>query len=228
MPAKLLSKKNLQVSGLDIIQANINEALAAMTGDMKLSRGQKSAITKRAFAYLNDTLRETATIVRDKTNQNMIAMRWPHETHGTAFAYYDPDKPRKTTALAGISKRKSMVEWEAGKSKHPRAKVAPGSKMSMALATMFEFGTSKMQPRPAIRPALVAVRGAVLARLTSGYKSVLESLQYGGGAATPVSLPSPHGTLPPTPAPRPKSAPAPRYRDPLTGKYGKAPEGWRP
>ena len=174
------SKKNLEVSGITEVQDAINETLVAMGSSLKISRGQKAAITRRAFDILNKTMRESASLIKNKGSANARALRWPSEAINGFFSYYDPDKPRKTTALAGISKQKSMAEWTAGPSKSPRAKVAPGSKkISMALATMFEYGTSKMAKRPALRPAITSMKGAVLDRLKRGYMDVIESLQYG-------------------------------------------------
>jgi hypothetical protein len=172
------SKKNLEVSGIAEVQDAINESLVAMGSSLAISRGKKIAITRRAFQILNKTLYDSAALVKGRGVSNAQSLKWPREAVAGFFAYYDPDKPRKTTALAGISKRKSMAEWRAGKSKSPRAKAPPGTKISMSLATMYEYGTSKMAKRPALRPAITSMKGAVLDRLKNGYMEVLNSLDY--------------------------------------------------
>jgi HK97 gp10 family phage protein len=85
------------------------------------------------------------------------------------------ENPRaRISALAGVSKRRSMVEWTAGKHPvSPNAKVAPGGKVAEAYATMLEFGTSRMPARPAIRPAVQSGKQGIINVLTDGFQALL-------------------------------------------------------
>ncbi len=90
------------------------------------------------------------------------------------------DSPRKRiSGLAGISKRHTMVEWIAGRigpfswpTRTPR-RVKPGNPVSMSFATMLEFGTTRMKPRPAIVPAIQSARAKVVSTLADGYNDLL-------------------------------------------------------
>ncbi len=89
------------------------------------------------------------------------------------------DPRRRVSGLAGVSKRRSMVEWIAGRvgpqswpTRTPR-RVKAGGLVAEAFATMLEFGTTRMKPRPAIVPAIQAARGRVVATLTEGYNDLL-------------------------------------------------------
>ncbi len=81
----------------------------------------------------------------------------------------------KVSALAGVTKGKTMVEWRAGRyPQSPRAKVAWKKLVAMAFATMLEFGTTRMAARPAIRTAVKTARPRVIAAVADGYKAVLK------------------------------------------------------
>lgn len=92
------------------------------------------------------------------------------------FASERPQGNSKTriTALAGVGKQRTMVEWRAGRfPKSPRAKVAPGGRVAMALATMLEFGTTNRRARPAIRPAIALAKAAIVEKIAAGYRALL-------------------------------------------------------
>ncbi len=90
------------------------------------------------------------------------------------------DNPRRRiSGMAGVSKRRSMVEWIAGRvgpfswpTRTPR-RVKAGNPVAESFATMLEFGTTRMKPRPAIVPAIQAARSRVVATLTEGYNDLL-------------------------------------------------------
>lgn len=107
------------------------------------------------------------------------AKGWPRRAIDSIFAYskLDPNESRRKgpSALFGFRKRgrsqpyaPGYVEWNPGRSKSKRAKslVIPGvkakdgalQKVGMSLATMFEFGTSKMRARPALRETIATMR----------------------------------------------------------------------
>jgi len=92
----------------------------------------------------------------------------------------DNGKPRqRINAIAGVSKRRSMVEWVAGRvtaaswpTRTPR-RVKPGGLVAEAFATMLEFGTTRMRARPAINPAVQAAKPKVISTLADGYNALL-------------------------------------------------------
>ena len=81
----------------------------------------------------------------------------------------------KISGLVGVGKRKTMIEWRAGKHpKSPRAQVQAGNMVAMAFATMLEFGTSTQRARPAIRKAINSARSMMIDKLASGYRALIE------------------------------------------------------
>lgn len=95
------------------------------------------------------------------------------------FSYAKPRSQvrQRYSALAGVGKKRSMFEWIAGR--HPKsskAKVAPGNPVAMSLATALEFGTTVMQPRPAIRATILAAKSRIISSLSEQYKSLLQQL----------------------------------------------------
>jgi len=92
----------------------------------------------------------------------------------------DSSNPRQRIgAVAGVSKRRSMVEWVAGRvtaaswpTRTPR-RVKPGGLVAEAFATMLEFGTTRMRARPAINPAVQAAKPKVISTLADGYNALL-------------------------------------------------------
>lgn len=100
------------------------------------------------------------------------------------FSYGRPrrtENPRqRISALAGVTKPETMVEWTtpginaaSAKAGRPR-KRAKGETVAMAFATMLEFGTSRMKARPAIRPAVKAARERIVAKVAEQYRSLLD------------------------------------------------------
>jgi len=84
---------------------------------------------------------------------------------------------RRISAIAGVGKRKTMIEWRAGKRPHPLhppAKRAPGEKVAEAFATMLEIGTSKNPALPAIIAALKGSKGMIIDKVGSGYKALID------------------------------------------------------
>ncbi len=83
----------------------------------------------------------------------------------------------RISALAGATKPETMVDWIAGTSfKHTRTprKVSPGGAVSMAFVTMLEFGTTRMQARPAIRTAVKTARARIIDTVSKGFKELVE------------------------------------------------------
>lgn len=99
------------------------------------------------------------------------------EAIDSIFAYAKPrgsGKFTKISALAGVGKKKTMVEWRAGRRpKSPNAKVAAGGKVAESLAAMLELGTSNRPARPAIRDVIRGQKSQMLAKLAAGYNDLL-------------------------------------------------------
>jgi len=133
---------------------------------------------------VHSVLRDAVGVIKDKAIQNAESQNWHPEAVKSIFTFADPQKgPRKrTSALVGIGKWRTMLEWRAGRTppKHPlkdvARKVAPGGRVAMALATMLEMGTSKMRARPAFRPALTSSLEAVADHLEDGIAAIIEAI----------------------------------------------------
>lgn len=85
---------------------------------------------------------------------------------------------QKFTVLTGVSKRKTMFEWIAGKyPRSPRARPVPaGNPVAMSLATALEFGTTRMAAKPAIRTAILNGKAGIIAKLKEGYTALAEGI----------------------------------------------------
>lgn len=71
-------------------------------------------------------------------------------------------KPKKKSILIYVNKQATMKEWFAGQHPtSPRAKAAPGERISESLATMLELGTSKRYQHGAGMPEHFWFRSAV-------------------------------------------------------------------
>jgi HK97 gp10 family phage protein len=165
----------IQISGINELKENIAALISAVKMDDDVSARGKAALAKKAKAAIGMELREAAGIISDKAESNARSARWPHEALSVgAFRFFNPAKP-KTTALAGFSKRGrnrpyriGYVEW--GK--------RSGKLVGESLARMFEYGTSKMRARPALRPAISSSRSQVLDRIADGYRKVITTFDW--------------------------------------------------
>jgi hypothetical protein len=186
-PRNLLRGKGVEIEGLRALEAKLDDLMA-------LGWAGGSARARAARQDLHEALRGAAEMVKSAVRTKAMAAGWPKATVAAIFSYADPrqDKPARSNALAGIRKgappRKDDAiyrEWFPGRSQSRRAKrlIIPGDrgasglqKIGMSLATMFEFGTSKMAARPAFRPAIAAIKTQVVRRLAEGYRRVIEGL----------------------------------------------------
>ncbi len=170
--------------GLAELKRNINDVKAAFSNDDSISVESRSSLVSSARSELRNGLYDAAVIVRNQARANAVAAGWPHKAIESAFAFNRPsdEMTKRTRALAGVGKRKSMVEWTAAEhqARFSRVlqggvhKVAPGGKVAMSLAAMFEFGTSRMVARPAWRPALTSTRSNVRNKVRETYTAVLK------------------------------------------------------
>ncbi len=142
----------------------------------------------RAAQLATNALNETATFTRDAIRSSASAGSWPSRTIKTIFAFGDmaaDSLPRSLRAsLVGIRKgapprldKEIYREWRAsGTNTSPRKKRGGGTLIGMSLAAMFEFGTSKVQARPAFRDTVTRLRSTIRKRLVTSYKAIIEDL----------------------------------------------------
>lgn len=179
----------VRVEGVKKLRAHISDLIAGMDLDPK-SVGRKTAVVRRAHAMITETLTEAANVIKTEGQSRARTQGWPGRTIGTFFTFADPEgmRPKKTTALTGIrtgaptmrGKKDTRIykEWKAASTKSPRAKQPVGALIGESLASMYEHGTTRMQAKPAFRPAVAAARGRVKAALIAGYKRVIDSFDW--------------------------------------------------
>lgn len=186
MARNIATKKLVAVSGLKEMQANVSRILDAMDGrELQADLGQLAAKGAALLEAAAD------------------AQNWPKDAVDSIFVYSQlaPNERRRKSgpsALFGFRKRgrkqpwaKGYREWFPGRSKSTRAKslVLPGlksktgglQKVGMSLATMFEFGTSKLRARPALRPTIAKLRSIYPAEVGAILQKILAKHTVGGG-----------------------------------------------
>lgn len=129
----------------------------------------------RMAKMINAVVAEAAEELANTMRSSARAAGWPEWIVKSIFSYGQmrASGKKRITALAGVNKKMSMVEWRAGKHpKSPNAKVTPGGKVAMARATMLEFGTSRAPAKPAIRSAVKQAKGVIIAKVTEGFQSI--------------------------------------------------------
>lgn len=163
MARNIATRKMIELSGVKEMQQNISKLLTRMEGiEAQRDLGE---LAKKGASMLEAEARSQG---------------WPEDAIESIFVYskLDPKESRRRrgpAALFGFRKRgrsqpwaPGYREWFPGRSKSTRAKslVLPGlkskagtlQKVGMSLATMFEFGTSKMRARPAMRKVIARMR----------------------------------------------------------------------
>lgn len=96
---------------------------------------------------------------------------WPHDAVESIFEHGKPGQDRyKVTALFGVRKRGRERPWAVGYREWGKR---TGHIVGESLATMFEYGTSKMDKRPAIRPTVTELRRTVPQDAADGLKQVV-------------------------------------------------------
>ena len=189
-----------EITGIRELEATVRDLIAM--GDSPLSVGQRATRARWAREQLSEVLGDAAGLLKSRIRANAEAQHWPRAVIAAIFTFADISANRSSfkynqrqSALAGIRKGapprrdpKIYREWNPGASwsgitggyLHPTGKrllkkgLVSGRKIGMSLASMFEFGTSKMQARPAFRPALKAVQAEIIRRVASGYRHVIE------------------------------------------------------
>lgn len=130
--------------------------------------------------------------VLEEVGSRAEAVNVPHQVLKDLFLFTRQAGTEKgsVTALVGLRKRGrnvlslGYVTWFASRQvgrfkKTSRTKskakslTMTGTKIGENLGTMWELGTTKMKPRPWFRPAIMAVRAAVVQTMADGYNAIL-------------------------------------------------------
>lgn len=172
--------KLVQVLGLKDIQARIKAIADASVRDEAA-----------------EVVGNAAAAARDAIYAHAEAQNVPHLALEDVYLYTrqpsGEGKRDSVAALAGVRKAgrhfdaHGYVTWFAsmqrGKfdktSRTNRKKSSPfvptaGKRIGESLATMWEFGTTKMRARPFFRPAITSVRSTALSIIADGYRAILE------------------------------------------------------
>src|SRR5688500_3062311 len=154
-PRNLTRGKKSELLGVKELEQKFRDLLLLFQGSRQQTG--KAGLLKRE---VNRTLRDSAEIIATEARSNAAANSVPQRVRNSIFVFSDPkkDKPQRSSALVGVNKRRTMAEWTARSSFSPRAKAAPGTRISMSLASMFERGTSSMKERPYFTPAVKTMR----------------------------------------------------------------------
>lgn len=170
MPRQVFTKKRNTLLGIPEVQAKIKEILEQTSGNEAGANARNR---------VRELVGEAAKTIKEKAVSNATSQGWPKQVVNSIFTFNDPakDKPKRTAALVGINKQKSMLQWTAAANpKSPKAKVSPGGKIAMSLATMYEFGTSRMKAKPAFRKAYYQAVNTIGQTLKQGFVQILEDL----------------------------------------------------
>lgn len=168
----------VRVEGLRALQ--LRSAELAKIAD-KDSRG-------RAATLAASELSSVAEFARDSIRSSARAIGWPRRIIDTIFKFGDirqDSLPRSVRAsLVGVRRgapprrdEEIYREWRAsGKNKSPNRKRGAGDLIGMSLASMYEFGTTKIYARPAFRVTYKAIQGRLRQQLIDGYKRIILEL----------------------------------------------------
>ena len=161
----------IQVSGANKFLKNLETITSAMSGE-------EAAKYRRGVVW---ALQNASEIITDQAKSNARGARVPAEVIESIFTFGGLPKSKaarkKPSALAGVNKAKTIKEWIAGKHpKSPRAKVAPGGKVAMSRAAMYEFGTTRQRAIAFFGRAVKARRAQVRTRIGENIKTVLRTI----------------------------------------------------
>lgn len=158
MARNLATKKVVEVSGLKELQDKLKGLIDAADGpEMQAGLGQ---IANTGEWMLKAEARD---------------QHWPHEAIESTFSYakMPPTNRRKNgpSALFGIRKRGRSKPWAPGYAEWGKR---TGKLVGESLATMYEFGTSKMSARPAARAVVSAMRAFYPDMAAKVFQRILE------------------------------------------------------
>jgi HK97 gp10 family phage protein len=163
----------------------------SVDGLSKLQRNVHQIVDKAQGEAVMTVLGRAANQFRRQAIANAESEGLPKEVADSIFAYGRLTKVRKNpSALVGIKRgpgSPSYVEWVAhtptgtrsaqGTGRTINAKAEPGKVIGMSLASMFEYGTSKMPPRPYFARALKEKRPEVRAFVREELLKVLTRVE---------------------------------------------------
>lgn len=155
MAISVSRRKAFKVEGLAELQKKIGEL-------------KDSVAYEEAYEVVGEAANEAVDIMKS----SMEAQNWPKEAIESTFSYAklsEKTKTAKATALAGIKKRGRNRPYAPGYAEWPKDKPEVGE----SLATMFEYGTSKMAPRPAIRKSITEIAAMAGTKLKSGFEKII-------------------------------------------------------
>lgn len=182
----------------NIVRGGGKEVVQGMK-ELTVKLNQLSGDDPQLAQDIMTVLGDAATEVRDEMRSSAMVAGWPSVLINTAFfraadlakGQYATRRRATLSALAGVSKGHRdpadprYKEWVAAEKPpaHPLKavdrKVPAGAKVGMGFATMWEFGTSRMPARPAIRIAVRNVRARVRSIIASGLKEIIGDYTHG-------------------------------------------------
>lgn len=155
MARQLVSGKAVEVYGLQELQDRILKLKDSVAGD-------------EAQAVLADIAQRGAKRIRAEAQ----SQHWPYKAIESVFAYTRRHNESKVmSTLCGIRKRGNSKPWAAGYVEWGKR---TGKLLGESLATMYEYGTSKLSARPAMRPVMSEMRSTVPKNIADGYRSIIE------------------------------------------------------
>lgn len=172
-----------EVVGIRNLENRIKHFVTAMAAKDRMAAGNSTAAT----------IAEVSIWFRDQVRAKAKAAGWPNRLVDAIFAFTDMQRsPKgKIAALNGVKTGapprydpKLYKEWtpnEGNMSRRAKRQKARRqetghnpSKIGMSLAAMYEYGTSRMRARSAIRPAIYgSTRLEALEKVRSGLEKIV-------------------------------------------------------
>ena len=158
--------RNIKTTGSGLIGGD--EIVAKLTTLVRSLQGQERS--QLARAVLNDVGSTAWDEIGSVAKRTAESKGLPKSISDAIFVdagLKGIESRQKLSALVGVRKKTSMVEWRASSSSqmNAKAKIGTGGRVAMSLATMFEYGTSIMPPKPYLRPAIESGRSGIPSRL---------------------------------------------------------------
>lgn len=172
-----------EVVGIQALENRIKHFVTAMSGKSRVAAGKSAAVT----------VADASVWFRNQAREKARAAGWPDHVIKAIFAFTDMERsPKgKIAGLAGVRTgapprfdAELYKEWSpnagnnsrrAKKQKARRQEAGHDpSKIGMSLAAMFEYGTSRMRARPAMRPAIYgSTREEALRQIRAGLEQIV-------------------------------------------------------
>jgi len=169
-----------------VARAKVEGVLALRRRVEQLASLADNAARTQAANQAQAVVNESAAFARDAIRTSASVRSWPNRLIKAIFKSGDVAEgnlPRRLrAALVGARKgapphydSQLYVGWKArGDNTSPRKKRGAGAEIGMSLMTMWEYGTTKMQARPAFRETYKAIKPMLRERMIQGYKRIIE------------------------------------------------------